>query len=87
MAFSIHEGISFPPFTTQELIDTGRVGDTYLPPNGQPVTALDKTGQFARVTAVPEPSSLSGLFAIGSGLLATGLKHRQGAQPVEAPNV
>lgn len=81
VAFSSHEGIAFPPFTTQELIDTGRVGAAYLPPNGQPVTALDESGQFAQVTqvtAVPEPASLLGLFAIGSGVLATGLKRRQG---------
>ncbi|MEM9165369.1 MAG: PEP-CTERM sorting domain-containing protein [Cyanobacteria bacterium P01_F01_bin.4] len=83
LGFSSHEDVAFPPFTTQELIDTGRVGEAYLPPNGQPVTPLDETGQFAQVTAVPEPVSFLGLFAIGSGLLATGLKRRQGTHRAE----
>ena len=79
VAFSTHQGIAFPPFTTQELIDTGRVGAAYLPPNGQPVTALDERGQFAQVTQVqvPEPTSLLGLFVVGSGFLVTSLKRRQ----------
>ena len=84
LGFSSHEDVAFPPFTTQQLIDTGRVGDAYLPPNGQPVTPLNKTGQFAQVTAVPEPASLLGLLGIGSSLLATGLRRRQGAHRVEA---
>ncbi|MEM9906744.1 MAG: PEP-CTERM sorting domain-containing protein [Cyanobacteria bacterium P01_D01_bin.44] len=87
LGFSSHEDVAFPPFTTQELIDTGRVGEAYLPPNGQPVTALDERGQFAQVTAVPEPASLLGLLAIGSGLLTTGLKRRQGNRQVEAAKV
>ncbi|MGD1899093.1 MAG: PEP-CTERM sorting domain-containing protein [Phormidesmis sp.] len=76
-AFSSHEGIAFPPFTTQELIDTSRVGEAYLPPNGQPVTALGERGQFAQVTPVPEPASVLGLLALSGGLLATGLKRRR----------
>lgn len=86
-AFTPHEGIAFPTRTTQELIDTGRVSDVYLPPNGQPVTPLDGTGQFAQVTlvtaepdptSVPEPASALGLLAIGGGFLATSLKRQQG---------
>lgn len=84
LGFSSHEDVSFPPFTTQELIDTGRVGADYLPPNGQPVTPLNETGQFAQVTAVPEPASLLGLLGIGSGLLITSLRRWQGAHRVEA---
>ncbi|MGD1952474.1 MAG: PEP-CTERM sorting domain-containing protein [Leptolyngbyaceae cyanobacterium] len=37
IGFSTHEDVSFPSITTQELVDTGRVGAAYLPPNGQPV--------------------------------------------------
>lgn len=77
--FSSHEDVAFPPFTTQELIDTGRVGEAYVPPNGQPVTALNKKGEFARVTratAVPEPVSFLGFIIVGGGLLATGLNRQ-----------
>ncbi|MEO1353578.1 MAG: PEP-CTERM sorting domain-containing protein [Cyanobacteria bacterium J06635_15] len=84
LGFSSHEDVSFPTRTTQELIDTDRVGAAYLPPNGQPVTPLNKTGQFAQVAAVPEPASLLGLLGIGSGLLIAGLRRRHGAHRVEA---
>ncbi|MEO1183061.1 MAG: PEP-CTERM sorting domain-containing protein, partial [Cyanobacteria bacterium J06636_28] len=82
IGFSVHEDVSFPTRTTQELIDTDRVGEAYLPPNGQPVVPLNETGQFAQVTAVPEPTSILGLF--GSGLLITGLRRRQRSHVVEA---
>ena len=74
-----------PSITTQALVDTGRVGVAYLPPNGQPVVPLNETGQFAQVTAVPEPASVLGL--LGSGLLITSLKRRQGTHQVEATKV
>ncbi|MEL7313417.1 MAG: PEP-CTERM sorting domain-containing protein [Cyanobacteria bacterium J06559_3] len=76
IGFSSHEDVSFPPRTTQELIDTGRVGEAYLPPNGEPVTPLGESGQFARVTPVPEPGSILGLLGIGGGLLTFSLKRR-----------
>ncbi|MEM1254623.1 MAG: PEP-CTERM sorting domain-containing protein [Cyanobacteria bacterium P01_H01_bin.21] len=81
IGFSTHEDVSFPTRTTQELVDTGRVGAAYLPPNGQPVVPLNEAGQFAQVTAVPEPTSLLGLF--GSGLIITGLRRRQKSHQVE----
>lgn len=81
IGFSSHEDVSFPTRTTQELVDTGRVGVAYLPPNGQPVVPLNETGQFAQVTAVPEPTSLLGL--LGSGLLITGLRRRQKSHQLE----
>ncbi|MEO0807749.1 MAG: PEP-CTERM sorting domain-containing protein [Cyanobacteria bacterium J06643_4] len=79
IGFSSHEDVGFPTRTTQELVDDGRVGEAYLPPNGQPATPLNKAGQFARVTPVPEPASILGLLGIGSGLLASGFKRRQAA--------
>lgn len=84
LGFSSHEDVSFPTITTQQLIDTNRVGAAYLPPNGQPVTPLNETGQFAQVTAVPEPTSLLGLLGISSGLLIAGLKRRCDAHREEA---
>ncbi|MEM9485587.1 MAG: PEP-CTERM sorting domain-containing protein [Cyanobacteria bacterium P01_F01_bin.116] len=75
--FDPHEDVSFPTRTTQELVDTGRVDAAYLPPNGQTAVALNETGQFAQVTAVPEPVSVLGLLGFGSGLLVTRLKRRQ----------
>ncbi|MEO0538918.1 MAG: PEP-CTERM sorting domain-containing protein [Cyanobacteria bacterium P01_A01_bin.123] len=84
LGFSSHEDVSFPTRTTQELIDTDRVGAAYLPPNGQPVTPLNEAGQFAQVAAVPEPVSLLGLLGIGSGLLIAGLRSRHGAHRAEA---
>jgi PEP-CTERM motif len=76
VGFSTHEEVAFPTRTTQELIDTNRVGSAYLPPNGSPVTPLDERGQYASVTQVPEPAACGGLLVIGLGLLATG-KHRR----------
>lgn len=82
IGFSSHEDVSFPPITTQELIDDGRVGEAYLPPNGQPVTPLNQRGQFAQVTAVPEPASILGLLGIGSGLVVSTLKRWQSADEI-----
>lgn len=65
IGFSTHEDVAFPTRTTQELIDTGRVGASYLPPLGQPVTPLDETGEFASVTQVPESSAGLGLVGVG----------------------
>ena len=62
--FDPHEDVAFPSRTTQELVDTGRVLI-------DPVTSPNRTGRFARVTPVPEPSSLLGLFAIIFGVLGT----------------
>lgn len=80
--FSPHEDVSFPTRTTQELVDTSRVGAAYLPPNGQTAVPLNETGQFARVTAVPEPTSVLGLLGIGT--LVAGLKRRQRSHQAEA---
>ncbi|MEL6137142.1 MAG: PEP-CTERM sorting domain-containing protein [Cyanobacteria bacterium J06628_6] len=77
IGFSSHEDVSFPTRTTQELIDTGRVGEAYLPPNGQPVVPPNEAGQFAQVTKVPEPVSTVGLLGLGGYLLTAGLKRRQ----------
>lgn len=80
IGFSSHEDVGFPTRTTQELVDDGRVGEAYLPPNGQPVTPLDEAGQFAQATestAVPEPVSVLGLLGIGGGLMVSGLKRRR----------
>ncbi|MEM0980845.1 MAG: PEP-CTERM sorting domain-containing protein [Cyanobacteria bacterium P01_H01_bin.58] len=77
IGFSTHEDVSFPPFTTQQLVDDGRVGEAYLPPNGQPVTPLNENGQFAQVTAVPEPGSILGLLGVGGGLLVASRKRQQ----------
>lgn len=80
--FDPHEDVSFPTRTTQELVDTGRVDAAYLAPNGQTAVPLNGTGQFARVTvvpeatSVPEPASVLGLLGIGT--LIAGLKRRQG---------
>ena len=87
IGFSTHEDVGFPTRTTQELVDDGRVGEAYSPPNGQPVTPLGETGQFARVTevtAVPEPVSILGLLGVGSGLMASGFKRLQGRDKVTA---
>ncbi|MEO1591561.1 MAG: PEP-CTERM sorting domain-containing protein [Cyanobacteria bacterium J06632_22] len=77
IGFSSHEDVAFPTRTTQERIDTGRVGEAYLPPNGEPVTPLDEPGQFAQVTRVPEPLSTVGLLGLSGYLLTTRLKRRQ----------
>lgn len=76
IAFSSHEDVSFPSRTTQQLIETGKFAEAFLPPNGQPVTPLDQTGQFAQVTQVPEPVSMIGLLGL-SGYLATACRRRQ----------
>ena len=57
LGFSSHEDVGFPTLTTEELIARGQVGDAYLPGGdpGMPVTDLDETGQFAKVTPVPDP--------------------------------
>ncbi|MEM7061667.1 MAG: PEP-CTERM sorting domain-containing protein [Cyanobacteria bacterium P01_B01_bin.77] len=86
--FAPHEDVAFPSRTTQELVDTGRVDATYLPPNGELATPLNETGQFARVTlatpaSVPEPGSILGVLGLGS-LLTFGLKRRQTADGVLA---
>ena len=82
IGFSSHEDVGFPTRTTQDLVDDGRVGDAYLPPNGEPATPLGKAGQFAQVTqvaaSVPEPTSVLGLLGLG-GLLASGFKRQQRA--------
>ncbi|MEL6351879.1 MAG: PEP-CTERM sorting domain-containing protein [Cyanobacteria bacterium J06627_28] len=82
IGFSSHEDVGFPTRTTQDLVDDGRVGEAYLPPNGQPATPLNETGQFAQVTQVtdvPEPGSILGLLGISGGLMATSFKRRQHA--------
>lgn len=79
IGFSSHEDVSFPPFTTQQLVDDGRVGAAYLPPNGQPATPLNETGQFAQVARVPEPTSILGLLGISSSLVVAGFKRWQRA--------
>ncbi|MGD1936250.1 MAG: PEP-CTERM sorting domain-containing protein [Cyanophyceae cyanobacterium] len=76
IGFSSHEDVSFPTRTTAQLIATGRVGAAYLPPNGEPVEPNDGSGQFARVTPVPEPASLLGLSILGGSLVTAGLKRR-----------
>jgi len=81
IGFSSHEDVGFPTRTTQDLVDDGRVGEAYSPPNGEPVTPLSEAGQFAQVTQVtadvPEPASILGLLSIGGGLVASGFKRRQ----------
>ncbi|MEL7054312.1 MAG: PEP-CTERM sorting domain-containing protein, partial [Cyanobacteria bacterium J06588_5] len=82
IGFSSHEDVGFPTRTTQDLVDDGRVGEAYLPPNGQPATPLDEAGQFAQVTqvtAVPEPASILGLLGVSGGLMAASFKRRQSA--------
>lgn len=82
IGFSSHEDVGFPTRTTQDLVDDGRVGEAYLPPNGQPATPLNETGQFAQVTQVtdvPEPGSILGLLGISGGLMATSFKRWQHA--------
>ncbi|MEL6555702.1 MAG: PEP-CTERM sorting domain-containing protein [Cyanobacteria bacterium J06621_11] len=80
IGFSSHEDVGFPTRTTQDLVDDGRVGEAYLPPNGEPATPLGEAGQFAQVTqvaaSVPEPTSVLGLLGLG-GLLVSGFKRRQ----------
>ena len=78
IGFSTHEDVSFPTRTTAELVP--RIGPAYLPPNGQPVVPLDGTGQFAQVTAVPEPTAILGLIGISGGLIISGLRRRQSAE-------
>ncbi|MEM9008171.1 MAG: PEP-CTERM sorting domain-containing protein [Cyanobacteria bacterium P01_F01_bin.86] len=85
LGFSSHEDVAFPTRTTQELIDTERFGEAYLPPNGEPVTPLNKTGKFAQVKSVPEPASILGLLGVGGGLLTFGRKRRQIADKVMTP--
>ena len=51
VAFSTHEDISFFTQTTQELIDTGRVGDAY---SETIASDLNETGQRIEVTPVRE---------------------------------
>ncbi|MEO1396062.1 MAG: PEP-CTERM sorting domain-containing protein [Cyanobacteria bacterium J06634_5] len=81
IGFSSHEDVGFPTRTTQELVDDGRVGEAYLPPNGELATPLNEAGQFARVTqataTVPEPTSILGLLGLGGGLIASSFKRRQ----------
>ncbi|MEL6468616.1 MAG: PEP-CTERM sorting domain-containing protein [Cyanobacteria bacterium J06623_4] len=82
IGFSSHEDVGFPTRTTQELVDDGRVGEAYLPPNGEPVTPLGEAGQFARVTEatdVPEPVSILGLIGVGV-LMASGSGLRRRCQ-------
>jgi len=84
IGFSSHEDVAFPTRTTQDLVDDGRVGEAYLPPNGEPVTPLTEAGQFARVTqataTVPEPASILGLLGLGGGLVASSFKRRQDSE-------
>ena len=81
IGFSTHEDVGFPTRTTQELVDDGRVGEAYLPPNGQPATPLSEAGQFAQVTQstdVPEPVSILGILGLGCGLMASSVRRQQG---------
>lgn len=52
VAFGSHEDVSFFTQTTQELIDTGRVGDAY---NDAIASDLDETGQKIEVIQIIEP--------------------------------
>ncbi|MEM9770019.1 MAG: hypothetical protein AAF889_00185 [Cyanobacteria bacterium P01_D01_bin.73] len=79
IGYSTHEDVSFPSLTTSQLAASPKMGDAYSPPNGQPVTPPGGFGQFARVTAVSEHSSLPGLSILGrnqpaySGLMISSL--------------
>ena len=83
IGFSTHEDVGFPTRTTQDLVDDGRVGEAYLPPNSEPATPLNETGQFARVTqstAVPEPVSILTLLGVGGALMASSFSRQQRGQ-------
>ncbi|NES81049.1 MAG: PEP-CTERM sorting domain-containing protein [Moorea sp. SIO2B7] len=78
IGFSTHEDIAFPSLTTQNRIDTGKVGDAYLPPLGTTATDPDETGKFAQVTPVPEAGTLLGLLGLGGWFLtSTSTLYRQ----------
>ncbi|MGD1904950.1 MAG: hypothetical protein ACFB0C_03045 [Leptolyngbyaceae cyanobacterium] len=66
IGFGSHEDVAFPTRTTQQLIDTGKVGADYQAPLGEPVTPLDQTGEYIEVTRVPEPTSAISLLAVGA---------------------
>jgi len=68
--FSDHQDVSFPTRTTQELIDTGRVNENYLPPLGNTSTGPEEMGQFLAVTPIDDPVIPEPTTIIASGLLA-----------------
>ncbi|MDJ0518089.1 MAG: PEP-CTERM sorting domain-containing protein [Trichodesmium sp. MO_231.B1] len=73
LGFSSHEDVAFPTRTTQELIDTGRVGETYV----DELTNLQATGEFAKVSSVPEPATLIGVVGLGGFLLTSTLQRQK----------
>ncbi len=73
LGFSSHEDVAFPTRTTQELIDTGRVGETYV----DELTNLQATGEFAKVSSVPEPATLIGVLSLGGFLLTSTLQRQK----------
>ncbi|NEQ84345.1 MAG: PEP-CTERM sorting domain-containing protein, partial [Moorea sp. SIO2I5] len=73
IGFSSHEDVAFPTRTTQELIDTGRVGETYI----DRLTDLETKGQFAKVSKVPEPTTLIGVLGLGGWLFSSSLQRRK----------
>ncbi|NEN96772.1 MAG: PEP-CTERM sorting domain-containing protein [Moorea sp. SIO3I7] len=73
IGFSSHEDVAFPTRTTQELIETGKVGDTYI----DRLTELETKGQFAKVSTVPEPTTLIGVLGLGGWLFTSSLQRRK----------
>ncbi|WP_299485889.1 serine hydrolase [Acaryochloris sp. IP29b_bin.137] len=60
IGFSSHEDVAFLTRTTQELLDTGRVGETYI---GNTRAGLDELGQRVQISEVDTPSDSSNLVA------------------------